>query len=151
MTIDPDLRLLFGGVLVLLLVASTVGAILRRRVTSDGGRATVANLVARINAWWVMVVVFAAALVVGPTGTVVLYAILSFLALREFVTLTPTRHGDHARCSGSSSWSRRCSTGWSGTLVRPVRHLHPGLRFPAGADAGARWPATPRTSWNARR
>lgn len=96
MTIDRDLRLLLGGVLVLLVVASLVAALLRRRVTSDEGRATVANLAARIRAWWVMVAVFSAALVLGPIGTVVLYAALSFLALREFITLTPTARGDHS-------------------------------------------------------
>ncbi len=117
MTIDRDLRLLLGGVLVLLLIASTVGAILRRRVTSDGGRATVANLVARINAWWVMVVVFAAALVLGPTGTVVLYAILSFLALREFITLTPTGRGDHATLF------------WSFFVVLPLQYVLVGYRW----------------------
>lgn len=117
MTIDHDLRLLLGGVLVLLLVASMVGEILRRRVTSDGGRATVANLVARINAWWVMVVVFAAALVLGPTGTVVLYAILSFLALREFITLTPTGRGDHATLF------------WSFFVVLPLQYVLVGYRW----------------------
>lgn len=117
MTIDRDLELLFGGVLALLIAASATGALLRRRVTSDAGRATAANLVSRVNAWWVMVAVFATALVLGPTGTVVLYAILSFLALREFVTLTPTGRGDHATLF------------WSFFVVLPLQYLLVGLRW----------------------
>jgi len=42
-----------------------------------------------------MVAVFAAAVAMGAIGSTVLFALLSFLALREFVTLTPTRRGDH--------------------------------------------------------
>lgn len=117
MTIDRDLELLLGGVLALLVLASLIGAILRRRVTSDAGRATVANLVARVNAWWVMVAIFAGALLIGPTGTVVLYAILSFLALREFVTLTPTGRGDHATLF------------WSFFVVLPLQYLLVGFRW----------------------
>ena len=93
--LDPVLKRLFGGVLVLLLVASAVGAILSRRAKTDAARAGMRNFNDRTRAWWVMAGVFALALVVGRTGTVLLFALLSFLALREFVTLTPTRRGDH--------------------------------------------------------
>ncbi|MBN8480569.1 MAG: phosphatidate cytidylyltransferase [Xanthomonadales bacterium] len=80
-----------GGVLGLLVVASTIGFVLAR--TRPG--ATVDNLVARINAWWVMVGVLCACFLLGRTATLVLFALASFLALREFITLTPTRRGDH--------------------------------------------------------
>jgi phosphatidate cytidylyltransferase len=93
--LDPELLWLFGGVLALLVIASTIGAVLRRRTTSDMGRATVDNLVARIRAWWAMCAIFALTLAVGATGSLVLFGLLSFLALREFVTLTRTRRADH--------------------------------------------------------
>ena len=80
-----------GGVLALLVVASTIGFVLAR--TRPG--ATVDNLVARINAWWVMVAVLCACFLLGRIATLVLFALASFLALREFITLTPTRPGDH--------------------------------------------------------
>lgn len=92
---DPALVQLLGGVLVLLLLASGVGGLLRRRVTSAGGVAVVANLNARVRAWWVMAGVCAGALAAGPLGTVLLFGLVSFLALRELITLTPTRRGDH--------------------------------------------------------
>ncbi len=41
-----------------------------------------------------MVAVFAAAFIAGNTATLVLFALISFFALREFITLTPTRRGD---------------------------------------------------------
>ena len=34
-------------------------------------------------------------LVAGPVGSTLLFGFVSFLALREFVTLTHTRRGDH--------------------------------------------------------
>ncbi len=80
-----------GGVLALLVVASTIGFVLAR--TRPG--ATVDNLVARINAWWVMAGVLCACFLLGRVATLVLFALASFLALREFITLTPTRRGDH--------------------------------------------------------
>lgn len=92
---DPVLLKLMGGVLGILVVASAVGAVLARRATTDKGRATVSNLNARTKAWWVMAAVVGLALVLGKTGTVILFGLMSFLAMREFVTLTPTRRGDH--------------------------------------------------------
>jgi phosphatidate cytidylyltransferase len=55
----------------------------------------VQNLNARIRAWWMMVAVFGLAMATGGIGSIVLFALTSFLALREFITLTPTRLGDH--------------------------------------------------------
>jgi phosphatidate cytidylyltransferase len=86
---------LLEGIGALLVVASLVGIVLGKRAKTDAARATVSNLNARIRAWWVMVAVFAAAVAMGAIGSTVLFAFLSFLALREFVTLTPTRRGDH--------------------------------------------------------
>lgn len=86
---------LFGGVVFLLAIASIAGALLARKATSPTQRDVVANLNARTKAWWVMVAVFAFAFVLGSTATLVLFAFASFFALREFVTLTPTRPGDH--------------------------------------------------------
>jgi phosphatidate cytidylyltransferase len=86
---------LFGGILALLVVASSVGWLLARRAKTDSGRATVENLVARVNAWWVMVILLAIAFALGKTATVVLFGFVSFFALREFITLTPTRQSDY--------------------------------------------------------
>jgi phosphatidate cytidylyltransferase len=85
----------FGGVLGVLIVASLIGYWLARRTTSEKGRATVENLNARVNAWWVMIAVLAVAFALGKNATLVLFAFASFFALREFITLTPTRQSDY--------------------------------------------------------
>jgi phosphatidate cytidylyltransferase len=86
---------LVTAVLLLLAAASVAGAVLARRTRDEAGRATVANLNARIRAWWVMVALFSAAVWTGGIGSIVLFGLMSFLALREFVTLAPTRRSDH--------------------------------------------------------
>jgi len=92
---DPEVVRLLAGVGGLLVVASLAGWVLARRARSESARRTIANLNARTRAWWVMVAVFAFSMWVGRIGSVVLFGLLSFLALREFVTLAPTRRGDH--------------------------------------------------------
>lgn len=95
MNLDRETLWLFGGMIAILTVASIIGAILRRRVTSEGGKKVVDNLVARTRAWWLMCAIFGTALAIGKLAPVVMFGLTSFLALREFVTLTPTRPGDH--------------------------------------------------------
>ena len=87
---------LVTGVLALLVVASIVGFVLSRSAKSDQARATVSNLNARIRAWWVMVAVFGVAVGTGGVGSIILFFLMSFLAMREFLTLTPTARADHA-------------------------------------------------------
>lgn len=92
---DIQTRWFFGGLVGLLVLASLIGAVLARTTKTEKGRAVVANLNARIRAWWVMAGFFTLAVASGGLGSVVLFALMSFLALREFVTLTPTTHADH--------------------------------------------------------
>lgn len=86
---------LFAGVFALLVAASTIGFVLSRRATSEGARATVDNLNARIKAWWLMVALFGVAFFFGRNVTIVLFALTSFYCLREFLSITPTRPEDH--------------------------------------------------------
>ena len=48
----------------------------------------------RIRTWWVMIFVFMIAILLGPVIALVFFAILSFLALREFLSLIPIRRVD---------------------------------------------------------
>jgi phosphatidate cytidylyltransferase len=93
--LDPRMVALFGGVAGLLVLASLIGFVLSRRVTSESGRDTVRNLNARIKAWWGMVAIFALAFMFGKLVTLVLFGLVSFYCLREFISLTPTRPSDH--------------------------------------------------------
>ncbi len=85
----------FGGVIVLLLLASGVGALLKLRLAPGSADATVSNLNTRIKAWWVMIAALALAFWIGSLGIVLLFALISLQCLREFISLTYTRQGDH--------------------------------------------------------
>ena len=80
----------------ILLFASVVGFTLKLAVAHGAPNTVIDNLNARIRAWWMMAVVCGLAFLVGKNGVIVLFAFISFLALREFVTAVPTRRGDHA-------------------------------------------------------
>ena len=95
LSIDSDLARVVSGLLVVLGIATGVGQALRHRSRTEAARTAIANLNARIMSWWVMCAVVLASLFMGAIGTVVLFGTLSFLALREFLTLMPTRRADH--------------------------------------------------------
>ena len=91
----PEVASLLLIILIVLMVASFIGWVLARRTTSESGKATVKNLNERVKSWWVMTGVFVAALALGKVGSVLIFAFMSFLALREYITITPTRLADH--------------------------------------------------------
>lgn len=86
---------LFLGIFAVLGFASAVALTLRYTVAKGQPHAVIDNLNDRINAWWVMVAVVGLAFAFGKAGVIVLFALLSLLALREFVTLTYTRRSDN--------------------------------------------------------
>lgn len=94
-TPDPQGIDLAAGILALLLLASAIGFVLAKTAKTPKSKATVANLNARTKSWWLMAALFGLALYFRPLGPVLLFALLSFLSLRELLTLTPTRRGDH--------------------------------------------------------
>jgi phosphatidate cytidylyltransferase len=101
MTTAEETRWLFAGIVGVLAVASLAGFALSRRFAATGPNPTIENLNARINAWWVMVALIGLAFVFGKAGVIVLFGFASFAALREFITLTPTRRGDHVALAGA--------------------------------------------------
>jgi phosphatidate cytidylyltransferase len=78
---------------------------------------TVENLNARINAWWGMVGLTALAFLAGNTGVTVLFAICSFAALREFLTLTNTKVADHWAIAAAAF------------IVLPVQYIAVGMNW----------------------
>jgi phosphatidate cytidylyltransferase len=110
MLLDAQVLMLVAGVVAVLVTASVAASVLRRRATNPKARNTVANLQARIDAWWVMVALMVATLAIGRGAVVVLFALLSFLALRELLTLVPSRRADHS------------SLFWSFFLAVPVQY-----------------------------
>ena len=86
---------LIAGVLGLLALATAIGQFLERHPDRGLDPAAVNTFNLRLRGWWIMCTVLAAAFWLGTTATVVLFGLVSFWALREFITLTPTRKGDH--------------------------------------------------------
>ncbi|MDO4227187.1 phosphatidate cytidylyltransferase [Neisseria dentiae] len=91
--IPPQAGWIFTGIFAVLVLASVIGQWLKRK--KGTGNATIANLNARVYAWWVMTLVLLLAFWFGKTGTVILFFLISFAALREFLTLVYKRRSDY--------------------------------------------------------
>jgi len=100
-----------GGLVGVLTVASVIGALIARRRQTPA----VANLNARIHAWWVLCALVVGTLIAGPTAFTVLFAVVSFGALREFLTLAPTRRADHHTLF------------WAFFVITPIQYVLVGL------------------------
>lgn len=95
MTLSGQTFLLSVSVIGVLASASAVGLSLKYWMARGNPHPVIDNLNARINAWWIMFIVVGLALLAGKAGVVVLFGFASFVALREYVTIAPTRRGDH--------------------------------------------------------
>jgi len=91
---QESIRLLIG-VLATLIVGSIAAFLARKRVHSERAKLTLAGINARLLGWWGMIAIFVVSTWLGQASTYVLFALSSFWALREFITLTPTRLADH--------------------------------------------------------
>lgn len=114
---DPALVLLFIGLLGVLVLGSAAGAVLERVHTGENARATISNLNARMRAWWKMCAIFALTLMIGRIGALILFAIMSLLALREYISLIPTRRGDHETLL------------WTFFIITPLQYFLIGIRW----------------------
>jgi phosphatidate cytidylyltransferase len=114
---NAQLMCLFGGVLGILVLASVIGVVLKRNAKNDAARATIENLNARTRAWWRMCAIFALTLLIGRVGSLVLFGLLSLLALREYITLVPTRRGDHRTLL------------WSFFIITPLQYYLIGIAW----------------------
>ena len=92
---DPKNWGLVGGVLVILALVTSVGQLLKRQSDIGLNQAVVYTFNSRVRSWWLICTILAAAFFLGKVASVILFGLISFWALREFITLTPTRLGDH--------------------------------------------------------
>ncbi|MGP4955135.1 phosphatidate cytidylyltransferase [Pseudomonas helleri] len=95
MMLETKFLWFFAGLVGLLTSASLIGHVLASRTKTDNAMATIENLNQRVNAWWGMVIVFFMSYLLGGNATVILFGFISLFALREFITLAPTKRGDH--------------------------------------------------------
>jgi phosphatidate cytidylyltransferase len=75
---------------VLVLASVIVAAMARARPDRD-----YTELKLRVRTWWVIILVFAAAIAFNRTVAVCVFGFVSFLAFKEFLSLIPTRRADH--------------------------------------------------------
>lgn len=94
-SVTEDLLTLFACLVAVLVVASAVAHVFARRLPEGVEHPGIANLNTRIDAWWGMILVMGVAFLGGRTGVIVLFALCSFAALREFATLMTTVRADH--------------------------------------------------------
>ena len=85
----------FAAVVVSLLgLATLVGQALERQTQWGLSPAAIDAFNRRVRSWWIICALLAIAFL-SPSITVTLFGAASFVALREFITLTPTRLSDH--------------------------------------------------------
>lgn len=84
-----------AAILLMLVVATVAGQILRSRARTEDSIKTIDNLNARTRSWWIMVAVVGGAVLIGRPAVILLFGFISFMALREFWSIAPSRRGDH--------------------------------------------------------
>ena len=80
-------------------LAGVLSALVLATLVAEGvprlrARAPNAELVARVRAWWVMAGLFALAVFAGKNVTITFLAFVSYLGLKEYLSLVPQRGGD---------------------------------------------------------
>jgi phosphatidate cytidylyltransferase len=93
--VDIPTACLLTAVLIILAAANFVGVVLSRQPDSSVNPAVVRAFILRVRAWWMMCAILVATILFPFVPTVFLFGLISFWALREFITMTPTRRGDH--------------------------------------------------------
>ncbi|MFP6602800.1 MAG: phosphatidate cytidylyltransferase, partial [Pirellulaceae bacterium] len=92
---DTPTKLLLSIVFGLLVIALLVIYALRRQPESFVNPAVRRTFELRVRAWCMMFAILVAGFTLGSSGTVVLFGLVSFWAMREYITMTPTRPADH--------------------------------------------------------
>lgn len=101
LSVSQQIGVLFVIVFGLLLLASIVAVVLSMRefdednATASRWHTELGNFEGMLRSSWLMVLVFWVGWLTGDWVALSLFGLVSFFALREFLTLSPTRRGDH--------------------------------------------------------
>ena len=95
LTVSQQIGLLFVALFGVLTIVTIVAFSRTLRERSDRQLVDHEQFKRDLRAVWVGTLLFWVAWVSGAVGSTLLFGVISFLALREFVTLTHTRRGDH--------------------------------------------------------
>ena len=88
--VGTNVLVALGGLYGILLIASVWVAILRWSEPEKDRT----ELIQRVSSWWVIVSVFTAAMLMSRNVSVGFFAFVSFLALKEYFSIIPTRRAD---------------------------------------------------------
>ncbi len=88
---SPNVLWALGGLFLILAVATLVVTILRSKGQAGGD---FEEVVQRIQTWWLIVFLFSSAILLSSGVSLFFFGLISFLALKEFFTLAPTRRVD---------------------------------------------------------
>jgi phosphatidate cytidylyltransferase len=87
--IDPTLKWTFAIIYCVLVFASLIVSILKSRGAKNSD-----ELVARVKTWWIITVILTVVVFLGRTASIIFFALISFLALKEYFSLISTRRAD---------------------------------------------------------
>ena len=93
MTTQHSVWWLFLGFGIILVLASSVGLLLRMKYGKNNS--TIVNLNARINAWWVMIFVLILSFSLGRVAAIILFFLISLAALWECLKLLNCKQNDY--------------------------------------------------------
>ena len=95
LTLNETFLAIFCALAILSLIATGAGQWVTSR-TMDTVRLTRLAIVnSRVRSSWSVLALFTVAFVIGPNALLAVFALASFFALREFVSLTPIKSSDH--------------------------------------------------------
>ncbi len=90
LTIDNNVLSMLGAIYAMLIIANLSTFLLKQTKPE----LSIEELSLRIKSWWVMVIIFTIALVFNRNVSIGFFALVSFLALKEFFSIIPTRRAD---------------------------------------------------------
>lgn len=88
--LHPTVLWAHSGIAGILLLASAIVAGLKRAHPDT----PYVELTQRINSWWIMAGIFSTAMLLSRTASIGFFAFVSFMALKEYFSLIPTRRAD---------------------------------------------------------
>ncbi len=90
--LHPTLLMGLAGIFALLVLATIIVWLLRRARPG----VSLGDVPARIRSWWLMAAIFTIAMVLDRKVSLAFFAFVSFLALKEYLSLIPTRRADRS-------------------------------------------------------
>ena len=91
-SVSPQVLWALAGIFAILVVATATLAALRVwKPALDLGEVRL-----RVRSWWIMAAIFSLAMVLSRNVSLFFFAFLSFLALKEYLSLIPTRRADRS-------------------------------------------------------